>query len=128
MRRIRPALERGVWVVCDRFADSTLAYQGYGAGMPLAELRDLAKLATGGLDPDRTILLDLDPEIGLARKHPNDRTRFEASFDLAFHRRVRDGFLALAREEPARFRVIDASQPLEAVYAAVLAAALETLA
>jgi dTMP kinase len=124
---LRPALAAGQVIVCARFADSTLAYQGYGAGLPLPELRELATIATGGLVPDRTILLDLDPEIGLRRKHPRDRTRFEASFDLAFHRRVREGFLALAREEPARFRVVDASRRLEAVYADVLAAALEVL-
>ena len=107
---IRPALEAGTTVVCTRFADSTLAYQGFGAGVPLATLRTLEEIATGGLRPDLTILLDLPAEVGLRRKAPGDQTRFELGFDLAFHRRVRDGFLALAAEEPARFAVIDAEQ------------------
>ena len=124
---LRPALAAGQVVVCARFADSTLAYQGYGEGLPLAELRALALVATGGLVPDRTILLDLDPEIGLKRKAAGEQTRFEASFDLAFHQRVREGFLALARAEPERFRVIDASRGIDAVFADVLAATLDAL-
>lgn len=107
---IRPAIEAGTTVVCTRFADSTLAYQGYGAGVPLATLRTLEEIATGGLRPDLTILLDLPAEVGLGRKAPSDQTRFELGFDLAFHRRVRDGFLALAADEPARFAVVDAEQ------------------
>jgi dTMP kinase len=105
---IGPAIDAGTTVVCARFADSTLAYQGYGAGVPLATLQALEGIATGGLRPDLTILLDLPPEIGLRRKAPGDQTRFELGFDLAFHRRVRDGFLALAAEEPRRFAVVDA--------------------
>ena len=88
---IRPALERGAIVVCARFTDSTLAYQGYGAGLPLDELRSLAAVATGGLVPDLTVLLDVPPTIGLGRKTGTSRNRFEASFDLAFHERVRAG-------------------------------------
>ncbi len=107
---IRPALEAGTTVVCTRFADSTLAYQGFGAGVPLATLRTLEEIATGGLRPDLTILLDLPAEVGLRRKAPGDQTRFELGFDLAFHRRVRDGFLALAAQEPARFAVVDAER------------------
>ncbi len=106
---IRPALEAGRTVVCARFADSTLAYQGFGAGLPLADLRALEAAATDGLRPDLTILLDVPVEDGLARKAPSDITRFEAEFDLAFHRRVRDGFLALADAEPERFAIIDAA-------------------
>jgi len=106
---IRPAIDAGTTVVCARFADSTLAYQGYGAGVPLATLRALEGVATGGLRPDLTILLDLPPEVGLRRKAPGDQTRFELGFDLAFHRRVRDGFLALAADEPGRFAVVDAA-------------------
>ena len=105
---IRPAIDAGTTVVCARFADSTLAYQGYGAGVPLATLRALEGIATGGLRPDLTILLDLPPEVGLRRKAPGDQTRFELGFDLAFHRRVREGFLALAADEPGRFAVVDA--------------------
>jgi dTMP kinase len=116
---IRPALDSGTTVICARYADSTLAYQGYGAGVDLARLRELAALATDGLQPDLTIVLDLTVEAGLARKAPGDVTRFEAEFDLAFHRRVRDGFLALAAAEPARFVVIDASATVDEVAARV---------
>ena len=105
---IEPALGAGTAVICARFADSTRAYQGYGGGLPLAELSRLEAVATGGLKPDRTILLDLPVEIGLARKAPDDRTRFETAYDLAFHQRVRSGFMAMAAAEPARFVVIDA--------------------
>jgi dTMP kinase len=105
---IRPGLDAGRTVLCARFADSTLAYQGYGAGIPLETLRALEHAATDGLTPDLTILLDLPVEAGLARKAPGDVTRFEAEFDLDFHRRVRDGFLALAAAEPGRFAVVDA--------------------
>lgn len=108
---IRPARAAGRTVICTRFADSTLAYQGFGAGVPLAVLRSLQDIATGGLRPDLTILLDLPAEVGLARKVPDDRTRFETAFDLAFHERVRAGFRTLAEAEPERFAVIDAEQP-----------------
>jgi len=129
---IGPALERGATVVCDRFADSTLAYQGYGAGVPLDRLRALAELATGGLLPDLTILFDLPPEEGLRRREDgaaSEVTRFEsaAEHDLAFHRRVREGFLALAAAEPGRWRVIDAARPAEVVAAAVWTALAEDL-
>lgn len=120
---IRPALEADMTVICARFADSTLAYQGYGAGVPLADLRALADFATGGLTPGRTILLDVPVEVGLARKSPDDHTRFETEFDIAFHERVRAGFLALAVDEPERFAVIDATRDIDAVTDAVVAAA-----
>ncbi len=120
---IRPALDAGRTIVCARFADSTLAYQGYGAGVPLETLRTLEATATDGLRPDLTIVLDVPVEIGLARKAPGDVTRFEAEFDLAFHRRVRDGFLALAAAEPERFVVVDAGRPAPEVALAVAAAA-----
>ena len=107
--------------MCARFADSTLAYQGYGAGMPLDALRTLEQFATDGLRPDLTILLDLPPELGLARKSADETTRFEVGFDLAFHERVRAGFLALASAEPGRFAVIDASAPFEAVFDTITA-------
>jgi dTMP kinase len=124
---IRPAIGAGEVVLCARFADSTLAYQGYGAGLPIDELQAIAAVATGGLVPDRTILLDVDPEVGLRRKAPGARNRFESAFDLAFHRRVREGFLALAREEPARWRVIDSTRHADRVFEDVLAAALEAV-
>ena len=119
---IRPALAAGTTVLCARYADSTLAYQGYGAGVPLDRLRALAEVATDGLTPDVTIVLDLPVEAGLARKAPDDVTRFEAEFDLAFHRRVRDGFLALAVQEPGRFVVVDATRPIDDVATAVVTA------
>jgi dTMP kinase len=125
---IRPALEGGRSILCARYADSTLAYQGYGAGVPLERLRTLEAAATDGLRPDLTILLDLPVEAGLSRKAPDDVTRFEAEFDLAFHRRVRDGFLALAAAEPMRFSVVDASRPAADVAVAVAAAADRLLA
>jgi dTMP kinase len=118
---IRPALEAGTTVICARFADSTLAYQGYGAGVPLDALRSLEALATDGLHPDRTVLLDLPVEAGLARKTADDVTRFEAEYDLAFHQRVRDGFLALAAGAPERIVVVDATRAVDEVAAAVAA-------
>jgi dTMP kinase len=110
---IRPALAAGAVVVCARFADSTLAYQGYGAGLDLELLRRLESIATDGLKPDLTILLDLPAEAGLERKHRGRAplSRFESQLDVAFHRRVREGFLELARAEPERWRVVDASRP-----------------
>jgi dTMP kinase len=117
---IRPALGAGAVVLCARFADSTLAYQGYGAGLPVEELRELARVATGALAPDLTILLDVDPEVGIRRKAAGARNRFE-SIDLDFHRRVRAGFLALAGEEPDRWRVVDSSRHIDRVFDDVLA-------
>jgi dTMP kinase len=124
---IGPAMERGEVVVCARYTDSTLAYQGHGAGLPLADLRAMERVATGGLRPDLTIVLDVPPEIGLARKSGDEVTRFEAAFDLAFHRRVRDGFLALAAAEPERFVVVDATRPFESVSEAIGRAVAERL-
>jgi len=118
---IRPALDRGALVISTRFTDSTLAYQGFGAGLPLDELRALERFATAGLRPDLTILLDLPAEVGLARKGA-EVTRFESAFGLDFHRRVRDGFLALAAAEPDRFAVLDATAPDDQVEAAAMAA------
>jgi dTMP kinase len=124
---IRPALAAGEVVIDARHADSTLAYQGYGRGVPIEELRALAAVANGDLVPDLTILLDVPPELGLGRKTDASRNRFEASFDLAFHQRVRDGFLELARQEPARFRVVDSSRRLDVVAREVIAAAVSVL-
>ncbi len=124
---IRPALAAGDIVVCARFTDSTLAYQGYGAGLPLAELRSVASVATGGLSPDLTILLDVTTEVGLARKTDDSRNRFEAGFDVDFHRRVRAGFLELATSERGRWRFVDADRDAEAVFADVLEAVLAAL-
>ncbi len=104
---ISPALQRGEIVICDRFADSTLAYQGYGDGQSLPGLRAVQDFAIGDLRPDLTILFDLPVEEGLDRKRDEDVNRFEEWADVAFHRRVREGFLALAASEPARFVVLD---------------------
>jgi dTMP kinase len=119
---IAPSLEAGMVVICARFADSTRAYQGAGGGLPVEALERLEKIATDGLVPDLTILLDLPVEIGLARKAPDDRTRFETAFDVPFHRRVRSGFLAMAVAEPARFVVIDATVPEDDVTRRILRA------
>lgn len=116
---ILPSLRGGRTVVCDRFADSTLAYQGYGHGLGLAELRAATHLATGGLQPDLTLLLDVPVREGLRRKASQRSSgaeeawnRFEAEAE-AFHERVRSGYHALADAEPARWRVFDASKAPE---------------
>lgn len=119
---ITPALANGAVVICDRFSDSTLAYQGYGSGASLHALRALADVATDGLAPTRTVLLDVPAEIGLARRFggsSDQLTRFETSetFDRAFHQRVRDGYLKLAAGEPDRWRVVNASLPPDEVAA-----------
>ena len=119
---IRPALARGAVVICDRYANSSLAYQGAGSGVPMDELRAVQRFATGGLAPDLTVLLDLPVEAGLARKSA-EVTRFEAYHDLAYHERVRAAFLAFAADEPERYAIVDAVQPT----AAVLAAAVEAV-
>lgn len=118
---IRPALARGETVVTARFADSTLAYQGCGSGLPLDELLPVERFAIGGTRPDLTVVLDLAPEAGLARKSAEETTRFEADFDLAFHLRVRAGYLALVAADPGRYAIIDADRPEDAVFADVLA-------
>lgn len=109
---LRPALSEGRVVLCDRHADSTVVYQGYARGLDLELLRRWNLFATGGLKPDLTFLLDLPPEIGLARLQSRDRLDSEP---LEFHRAVRDGFLAEARLEPARWVVLDATLPQESV-------------
>lgn len=114
---IRPALARGEAVVCDRYADSSMAYQGAGSGIPDAEMRALQQFATGGLWPDLTILLDLPVEAGLARKSA-EQTRFEAHHDADYHQRVRAAFLGLAAAEPDRYAVVDATREPAAVLAA----------
>jgi dTMP kinase len=113
---LRPALARGVVVISDRYADSTLAYQGYGHGVDLEELRRLLAFVTGGLTPDLTLLLDVDATIGLKRRQSSggEWNRLDA-YELAFHKRVREGYLHLAQENPQRWQVIDASQSPEMV-------------
>jgi dTMP kinase len=122
-RLIRPALDRGSWVVCDRFADSTLAYQGYGRGLSLAELQALHRFALGDFAPDLTLILDLPVEEGLARaaRRSGSADRFER-LDHAFHERLRNGFRQIAAAEPQRCMLIDASSDAASVHRAVLAA------
>jgi dTMP kinase len=117
---IRPHLAKGEVVICDRYADSTLAYQGYGHGRNLDQLRSLLDYATGGLRPDLTLLLDIDAEEGLCRRKKcgGEWNRLD-DYELALHRRVRQGYLELIKLEPERWRVVDASQPLEEVQDAI---------
>jgi len=104
---IRPELRKGKVVICDRYADSTTAYQSYGRGLDLEMVAAINDIATGGLKPDLTILLDISAEEGLARKQRRDRFEQE---DIAFHQRVREGYLKLAASEPGRWLVINAKQ------------------
>lgn len=118
---IRPALERGEIVLSDRYAESTLAYQGYGHGLGLRLLKEITEFATGGLWPDLVVYLDLDITVGLRRKLRDRRegrgewNRMDQQ-DAAFHRRVREGYLKMARQDPERWLVIDASQSVEAIH------------
>ncbi len=113
---IKPALKEGKVVLCDRFMDSTFAYQGYGRGLDLEALYRLNEIATGGLKPDLTVLLDLDVKTGLGRNRKTGKDdRFEQE-SLEFHQRVREGFLELARKEPERFVVVDAMGPIDRVF------------
>lgn len=121
-RAIRPALAAGAVVISDRFADSTLAYQVAGQGGAHAMWRGLVDLTLDGVWPDRTFLLDLPPEAGLARAAARGVTNRYETLGLAFHGRIRDAFRAQALAEPGRFRMIDATQPLDAVTAAITAA------
>jgi len=113
---ILPALEEGFWVISDRYLDSSLAYQGYGQGLPLPWLKEVAKEATLGLKPALTFLLDLPPEEALKRVSAPDRLE---RMGLPFFQRVRQGYLKLAAAEPERFRVLDATRPVEEVQAAI---------
>lgn len=115
---IVPALQRGAVVISDRFAASTLAYQGYGRGLDLAALRQVNRFATGGLEPDLTLFLDIDPAIGLRRKRGEDEAIRTGREDLEFHRRVRRGYTTLAMNAPpGAWVTLDASQPPETVTA-----------
>ncbi len=117
---IRPALARRAVVLSDRYVDATMAYQGFGQGVDLETIRDLNALATGGLLPDLTLLLDLEPAVGMARIRDRRLDAFE-KMDLAFHRRVREGYLEIARTEKHRVVVLDAGQDADVLHAAVAA-------
>jgi dTMP kinase len=121
-RTVWPALAAGRWVVSDRFADSTMAYQGYGHALGREPIERLHAVAVGGFAPDLTLILDLPPKAGVARAHArrDGEDRYER-MDLTFHERLRDGFLDIAAREPNRCVVIDASGSVEAVHAAILA-------
>lgn len=122
---IRPALDRGEMVITDRYLDSSLAYQGAGRSLSVADVEMLSSWATEGLLPDLTIVLDVDPAVGLQRfDTPADRLEAEP---LAFHRRVREEFLGLAARDPERYLVVDAALPVEAVHAAICATVTEQL-
>ncbi|HPR34269.1 MAG TPA: dTMP kinase [Anaerolineaceae bacterium] len=112
---IKPALQDGKIILCDRYGDSTLAYQGYGHGLDLEKLRQMLDFATDHLKPDLTILLDLDVKTGLMRKKAEDEWNRLDAYEVLFHERVRQGYLQLAREEPERWRIVDASQGIDAV-------------
>jgi dTMP kinase len=120
--RILPHLEQGGVVLCDRFADSTLAYQGYGRGLDLDLLRTILDFATCGRWPDLTLYFDLDVETALARRAADGEVNRLDSESVEFHRRVRAGYEQLAACDPRRWVTVDARQPIDAVEAAVLRA------
>ena len=124
-RVIGPALDRGDVVICDRYLDSSVAYQGYGRELGPDRVRDLSLWATGGLLPDLTIVLDVDPTVGLARFDQRDRLEAEP---LAYHQAVRAAFLALAEAEPDRYLVIDAAGQADDIATAILARVLTGMA
>ena len=111
---IRPSLQKGKIVICDRFADSTTVYQGYGRGIDLATINTINKLATQEIMPDLTILLDIPIQQGLDRKQAKMKDRFETE-ESAFHNNVRDGYIRLATEEPERWLIIDATLTKEEI-------------
>ncbi len=112
---IIPSLQEGKIILCDRYGDSTLAYQGYGHGLDLDTLRAMLHFATGGLKPDLTILLDVDVMTGLKRKKIKEEWNRLDAFELSFHERVRDGYHILAGQEPERWKIVDATQEPEQV-------------
>ena len=126
-RVIAPALARGAVVISDRYADATVAYQGYGQGMDVQTIREMNMLATGGVLPDLTLVLDLDPAAGMRRIRGRALDTFE-KMDTAFHRRVREGYLEIARADKNRVVVLDADREPEALHADAVRAVDELLA
>jgi len=130
--KLRPGVEAGEIVISDRYSDSTVAYQGYGRGFDLPLLRQLNQLATTGMVPDLTIVLDCPAEVGLERTRERVKgqahrfDRFESEM-VEFHRRVRDGFLATAKAEPDRVRIVNSQQPYRSAASEILSAALELI-
>lgn len=129
---IRPALERGDWVISDRFSDSTMAYQGYGGGVDPARISAIHAATLGDFKPDLTLILDLETEEGLARagKRLSDDRSIEDRYERMerdFHRRLRDGFLDIAKHEPVRCKIVDAAPDVEKVAAAIRHAVSDAL-
>ncbi len=122
---IHPHLKKGEAVLLDRYADSTLAYQGYGHENDIDLIRKVLNFATGGLTPDLTFLFDLDPEIGLQRRQKGggEWNRMDA-YQLQYHERVRQGYLAIAREDPGRWHIIDANQSPDVVQSSIITSLL----
>jgi dTMP kinase len=123
--KIIPSLNRGEMVICDRFYDASMAYQGYGRGIPLDFIEKVTELVCNGYRPELTILLDIDPHIGLKRARDRnhqrsvDEGRFEME-DIEFYTRIRNGYLELAKREPQRIRVIDANRPVDDIHRDIL--------
>jgi dTMP kinase len=126
---VQPALARGTWVISDRFADSTMAYQGYGHGVDRQAIAELYRICVGSLKPDLTLILDLPVEAGLARAagRGGGEDRYER-MDVAFHERLRQGFLEIAGRDPARCVVVDAARGEDEVHAQIIAAVRERMA
>ncbi|MBI5034893.1 MAG: dTMP kinase [Chloroflexi bacterium] len=124
---IRPALAQGKLVICDRYYDSTFAYQGYGLGVDLNLLRAITQFATGGLVPDLTFYVDVPVELGLTRRHRSETNRLDLK-NIEYHTRVRNGYLELVKAEPDRFIIIDGSGPVEQVQEQIRARMITELA
>lgn len=127
---IRPALEAGQIVLCDRFYDSSLAYQGYGRGLDLEVLRQITAFATGGLRPDLTVYIDVEPEVGLIRRQRDGSAEWNRldALALEFHQRVREGYRCLIAAEPERWISVDGNRPVEAVQDEIRVIVLKRLA
>lgn len=115
---IRPAMEAGKVVICDRYVDSSMVYQGYAGGLPLAFVSHINEMATGALKPHRTIILDLEPEVARERRAASGLDRIEQK-DEWYHQQVREGYLELAQGEPRRVKIVDASRSVEAIQAEI---------
>lgn len=126
---IRPALEAGQIVLCDRFYDSTFAYQGYGRGLDLEALRQITLFATGGLRPDVTVYIEISPQVGLRRRRQDENAEWNRLDDLPtdFHRRVHEGYQQLIAAEPERWVVIDGERPIDSIQADIRAALIEKI-
>lgn len=124
---IIPSLQQGKIILCDRYGDSTLAYQGYGHGLDLETLKAMLQFATGGLKPDLTILLDVDVLTGLKRKKIKEEWNRLDAFELSFHERVRAGYKILAEQEPERWKIVDATQDPDQVQMEIRALVLDAI-